>query len=205
MDVSNTVESTASVETSLDFSSVGRNDTCPCGSGKKFKRCHSEKVEAEKMAAKAAPATPSADAAGSAAAEGVTPNAGGMPDMGQMNPEMMQQVMTMMRRMPKNQLMQMQAMMQRAMKGEDITREAQELERRLPKNLRDFFTVMQMSATMMNGGAGGVSGDATGEGSASSLASNPLLATPAEETTTSDSAGTSKVGGFFKGLFAKKS
>ena len=24
----------------LDFSRVGRNDACPCGSGKKFKHCH---------------------------------------------------------------------------------------------------------------------------------------------------------------------
>jgi uncharacterized protein YecA (UPF0149 family) len=24
----------------VDFSSVGRNDPCPCGSGKKFKKCH---------------------------------------------------------------------------------------------------------------------------------------------------------------------
>ena len=23
-----------------DWSSVGRNDPCPCGSGKKFKKCH---------------------------------------------------------------------------------------------------------------------------------------------------------------------
>lgn len=25
---------------SLDFTGVGRNDPCPCGSGKKFKKCH---------------------------------------------------------------------------------------------------------------------------------------------------------------------
>jgi preprotein translocase subunit SecA len=25
---------------SLDFTNVGRNDPCPCGSGKKFKKCH---------------------------------------------------------------------------------------------------------------------------------------------------------------------
>ena len=25
---------------SIDFSTVGRNDACPCGSGKKFKNCH---------------------------------------------------------------------------------------------------------------------------------------------------------------------
>jgi preprotein translocase subunit SecA len=25
---------------SVDWSNVGRNDPCPCGSGKKFKKCH---------------------------------------------------------------------------------------------------------------------------------------------------------------------
>jgi uncharacterized protein YecA (UPF0149 family) len=24
----------------VDWSAVGRNDPCPCGSGKKFKKCH---------------------------------------------------------------------------------------------------------------------------------------------------------------------
>jgi preprotein translocase subunit SecA len=28
------------VATDVDWSSVGRNDPCPCGSGKKFKKCH---------------------------------------------------------------------------------------------------------------------------------------------------------------------
>ncbi|MGE5728638.1 MAG: SEC-C metal-binding domain-containing protein, partial [Gemmatimonas sp.] len=27
-----------------DWSSVGRNDPCPCGSGKKFKKCHGATV-----------------------------------------------------------------------------------------------------------------------------------------------------------------
>jgi preprotein translocase subunit SecA len=25
-----------------DFARVGRNDMCPCGSGRKFKRCHGD-------------------------------------------------------------------------------------------------------------------------------------------------------------------
>ena len=28
----------------LKRSKIGRNDPCPCGSGKKFKRCHYQKV-----------------------------------------------------------------------------------------------------------------------------------------------------------------
>jgi preprotein translocase subunit SecA len=30
----------AAAATAADWSSVGRNDPCPCGSGKKFKKCH---------------------------------------------------------------------------------------------------------------------------------------------------------------------
>ncbi|MFN3270057.1 MAG: SEC-C metal-binding domain-containing protein, partial [Candidatus Kapaibacteriota bacterium] len=27
-----------------DYKSIGRNDPCPCGSGKKYKHCHGKKV-----------------------------------------------------------------------------------------------------------------------------------------------------------------
>jgi preprotein translocase subunit SecA len=30
----------SSAPTNVDWSNVGRNDPCPCGSGKKFKKCH---------------------------------------------------------------------------------------------------------------------------------------------------------------------
>ncbi len=30
----------AAAPAGVDFSKVGRNDPCPCGSGKKFKKCH---------------------------------------------------------------------------------------------------------------------------------------------------------------------
>ncbi|HJU65686.1 MAG TPA: SEC-C metal-binding domain-containing protein, partial [Gemmatimonadaceae bacterium] len=35
---------TASTAAAADWSSVGRNDPCPCGSGKKFKKCHGAAV-----------------------------------------------------------------------------------------------------------------------------------------------------------------
>ncbi|MBK7862503.1 MAG: SEC-C domain-containing protein [Archangiaceae bacterium] len=40
-------------EAELDFEGVGRNDPCPCGSGKKYKQCH---LGAEKAASPASPA-----------------------------------------------------------------------------------------------------------------------------------------------------
>ncbi|MEO1266817.1 MAG: SEC-C domain-containing protein [Myxococcota bacterium] len=33
----------------IDFSSVGRNDPCPCGSGKKYKKCHYRKQQVQKQ------------------------------------------------------------------------------------------------------------------------------------------------------------
>ena len=33
-------DATAGAQAPVDWSSVGRNDPCPCGSGKKFKKCH---------------------------------------------------------------------------------------------------------------------------------------------------------------------
>jgi len=31
----------------VDFSSVGRNEPCPCGSGRKFKACHYDRVRGQ--------------------------------------------------------------------------------------------------------------------------------------------------------------
>jgi hypothetical protein len=36
------VEQRSSASGSDDFSRVGRNDLCPCGSGRKYKRCHGD-------------------------------------------------------------------------------------------------------------------------------------------------------------------
>jgi len=34
----------------VDYSDVGRNDPCPCGSGEKFKNCCIDKVEKQERA-----------------------------------------------------------------------------------------------------------------------------------------------------------
>ena len=34
------VDTEHSVSEEISFENVGRNDLCPCGSGKKFKNCH---------------------------------------------------------------------------------------------------------------------------------------------------------------------
>lgn len=36
------VKETSKAAGAIDFKNVGRNDACPCGSGKKFKKCHGQ-------------------------------------------------------------------------------------------------------------------------------------------------------------------
>jgi hypothetical protein len=65
-----------------------------------------------------------------------------------MDPQMMLQISQGLQRLPKGQLQRLQAIMQKAMNGKDVTAEAQELERSLPK---DFQEMMQsLSATYGN-------------------------------------------------------
>jgi hypothetical protein len=61
-------------------------------------------------------------------------------DPSQMDPAMLMQVSQMLQRLPKGQMQKLQSIMQRAMTGKDVTREAQELERLLPP---DFLEAMK--------------------------------------------------------------
>ncbi len=98
---------------------VGRNEACPCGSGKKFKRCHGVDAAPKLTVAKAPAIT---------GAPGVPPG---------FDPS---QMANMMKRLPKAQLVRLQAIMQRAMSGQDVSQDAQELERLLPS---DFLKQME--------------------------------------------------------------
>ncbi|MCC7440982.1 MAG: SEC-C domain-containing protein [Bdellovibrionales bacterium] len=105
---------------------TGRNEPCPCGSGKKYKRCHGAADEAPK----AKPAMPAGFA-------GMAPE-GGMPagfDPSQLDMGAVAEMQKAMKRLPKGQLMRIQALMQKAMSGKDVSREAAELERVLPPQL----------------------------------------------------------------------
>ncbi len=70
-------------------------------------------------------------------------NLPGLEQLEGMNPEMLAKMTQAFQRLPKGQLQKMQALMQKAMSGKDITREAQEFERSLPA---DFQTLMQTLA-----------------------------------------------------------
>jgi hypothetical protein len=131
-------------ETSKPEKEIARNEPCPCGSGRKYKRCHG-------VAAAPKLSTP-AQAQTMPNMEG---GAGGMPQLPEgFNNEMMVQMAQMFQRLPKGQLQRLQSIMQRAMSGKDVTREAAEFEKTLPV---EFQSMLQGMAGMagMAGAAGG--------------------------------------------------
>jgi hypothetical protein len=97
------------------------------------------------MSAPSVPAT--LEGASGAAAPGGMP---GLPpgfDPKNMDPAMMKQMANALQRLPKGQLMRMQQLMQRAMAGKDVSKDAAELEKILPPGFQ------QMMMGMMGGGA----------------------------------------------------
>lgn len=112
---------------------TGRNEPCPCGSGKKYKRCCG--VDAAPKLTQAKPT------AGLGGAEGFDPQA----MMNQMDPKMMNQMASMLQRLPKGQLQRMQAMMQKAMSGKDVSKEAADFEKTLPVEMQAMFKHMALS------------------------------------------------------------
>src|SRR5437868_1454584 len=89
--------------------SIGRNEPCPCGSGKKYKRCHGVSA-APKLS------TPKTNPFAAGGESGFDPS--------QLDPQWMAQFSGALQRLPKGQMQRLQAMMQKAMSGKDVTREA---------------------------------------------------------------------------------
>ncbi len=118
---------------------IGRNEDCPCGSGKKYKRCHGVGAAPKYTA----PANPAAMPGGSA---GLPPGF----DPSQMDPAMMQQMAQMIQRLPRAQMMKLQSIMQRAMAGQDVSAEAAMIEKMLPPEFADMSRQMMMASGMMN-------------------------------------------------------
>ncbi len=102
---------------------VGRNEPCPCGSGVKYKRCHGVDAPPVLSERKMPQLPPQNFGAGMP---------GGGFDPSQMDPAMLMQMSQMLQRLPKGQMQRLQTLMQKAMAGKDVTREAQELESLLP-------------------------------------------------------------------------
>ena len=114
--------------------SPGRNEPCPCGSGKKYKRCCGVGA-APKLSVASDDANPA----------GWDPEA-----LKQMNPEMMGQVTSALKRLPKGQLQRLQTLFQQAMNGKDISAELAVFEKSLPPDLREMAQGWSSSLAAMN-------------------------------------------------------
>src|SRR4051794_646104 len=125
--------------------SIGRNEPCPCKSGKKYKRC---------CGVNAAPKLTVSQKAFDPANFDPTQVPGFDPKfLENMDPAWMAQVSQALQRLPKGQLQRIQAIMQKAMSGKDVSGEAEELEKSLPP---DFQNMMQSwSSTFENLQQGG--------------------------------------------------
>jgi len=123
------------------YKNVGRNEPCPCGSGKKFKKCHGEN---QPWVGHASPNEASAEAtAGSPDTDTQTqnsaPNLGGF-DPSKMDLNWLAEFSGAIQRLPKGQLQQLQALMQKAMAGKDVNRELEELQRKLPPSVQELLS-----------------------------------------------------------------
>lgn len=122
----------------------GRNEPCPCGSGKKYKRCHG--VDAAPKLSAPAPSV--------AGVSGGTPATGpGGFDPSKADPAMMAQMTKALQRLPRGQLMKLQSIMQRAQSGQDVSRDAAEFERMLPPEFSQMAMQMMMAQGMGAGAA----------------------------------------------------
>jgi hypothetical protein len=114
------------------YKNVGRNEPCPCGSGKKFKKCHGENTPWQ---GNPAPAVEAGDAGVDSAADG------GMPafDPSKMDLNWLAEFSAAIQRLPKGQLQQLQAIMQKGMHGKDVSRELENLQKRLPPSVQELL------------------------------------------------------------------
>ena len=113
-------------------SPIGRNEPCPCKSGKKYKRCCGINA-APKLNTPVAPQMPTGP--------------GNMPfDVNSLDPEWMGQFSKALQRLPHGQMQKLQAMMQKAMSGKDVSREAETFEKTLPPELQSLLLAFKMPA-----------------------------------------------------------
>lgn len=111
---------------------VGRNEPCPCGSRKKYKRCCGFNE------APAASASTGLDVSGNPADAAAAAQSSGF-DPSQLDPQWLAQMSQAFQKLPKGQMQKLQAIMQKAMSGKDVTREAEALEKSLPVELQGLL------------------------------------------------------------------
>lgn len=112
---------------------IGRNEPCPCNSGKKYKRCcgvgAAPKLSVSQNPGKGLPQLP----------QGFDPNS-----LSEDEQKQMVQFAQAFQRLPKGQLQRLQAIMQKALNGKDVTREAAELEHSLPPDFQEMLKTMKL-------------------------------------------------------------
>jgi hypothetical protein len=143
--MSNSSEQTK--ETSPATPAVGRNEPCPCGSRKKYKRCCG--IAAPPKLTRPSVLSEGALSEGAGSSAQVAPS---NPFEG-VSPELMMQMTQALSRLPKAQLQRFQVLMQKAMSGRDITREAADFERTLPNEFKTLMQTMAASAGFLSGTA----------------------------------------------------
>ena len=111
-----------------DFKNVGRNDPCPCASGKKFKKCHGENIPWQGNVK--APESTEGNAA-EALPAGFDPS--------KMDLNWLAQFSSAIQRLPKGQMQRLQSLMQKAMAGKDVARELDEFQRTLPPSFQEML------------------------------------------------------------------
>lgn len=125
----------------MNENKVSRNEPCPCGSGKKYKRCHG--VDAP-------PVLTEKKQSDSALPPGMDPQ--------MMNPEFLAEFSKMLSKLPKGQMNKLQHLMQSAVKGKDVSQAAKDFEQGLPVELQEMlmnseFTKQFEEATGKGAGA----------------------------------------------------
>lgn len=133
---------------------IGRNEPCPCKSGKKYKRCCG--VNAAPKLTPPKQASPFSAMANSMASQMGQPMVPGSTEQGSsgtpspsdllagIDPQWMNQFTQSLQRLPKGQLQRMQALMQKAMSGKDITKDAAEFEKTLPLEFQQMMRNFQV-------------------------------------------------------------
>lgn len=176
---------------------VGRNEPCPCGSGKKYKRCCGVSAAPKLGVPKTAPGgTPGFDPS----------------QAGQMDPQMMMQLSQAIQRLPRGQMQRLQSIMQKAMSGKDVSREAEEFEKTLPVEFQSMLQGFKApespsasilpetnSSGMTEADAKRIVEQAIAEGKISEAQAAPLL----NDSLAQGSSNTGKFGKFLKNITGK--
>lgn len=132
-----------------EFKNVGRNEPCPCGSGKKFKKCHGENApwQGNAQPISAAPTV-----------EGEAPSdAPPAFDPSKMDLNWLAEFSAAIQRLPKGQLQQLQAIMQKGMHGKDVSRELETLQKRLPPSVQELLRKSPQLDAQLDAATGGAS------------------------------------------------